>query len=159
MSRTIIATAILGLVIVAALALPASAAQANGNAAGKAAIDPQLKADLWDNHHQYRLEHFDLNVQRATSVIGILDKYGIDTAKPEATLATISGEREALDTALASQDREALKTINQELLSLWKQFAQEVKESIKDHYRGVKAEATATATDAGLTDDSQALSL
>jgi len=156
MSGNIIATAILGLVIVAALALPASAAQANGNAAGKAAIDPQLKADLWDNHHQYRLAHFDLNVQRANSIIGILDKYGIDTTRPQATLSTISGERGALDTALASQDRDALKTINEQLLTLWKQFAQEVKESIKDHYRGAKAGATTTATDAGLADAGQA---
>ncbi|HTY51644.1 MAG TPA: hypothetical protein VMB35_00440 [Methanomicrobiales archaeon] len=159
MSRNIIATAILGLVIVAALALPASAAQADGNAAGKAAVDPQLKADLWANHHQYRLAHFDLNVQRANSIIGILDKYGIDTTQPQATLATISGERGALDTALTNQDRDALKTINQQLLSQWKQFAQEVKQSIRDHYRGAKAATTTTAADAGLTDDSQALSL
>ena len=151
MSKSTIAMALLGLVLVAALVLPASAAQANGNAAGKAAkIDPQLKEDLWANHVQYRLQHFDLNIQRGESVIAILGKYGIDTTNPETTLATISGQRSALETALQNKDRDALKTINTNLASLWKQFAQEVKESIKSHYKVGRA---GSMTGSGVTPD------
>ena len=151
MSKSTIAMAVLGLFLVAALALPVSAAPANGNAAGKAVkIDPQLKEDLWANHVQYRLQHYDLNVQRAQGVITILDKYGIDTTKPEATLATISAQRSALETALTNKDRDALKTINANLLSLWKQFAQEVKESIKSHYKVGRA---GSMTGSGVTPD------
>ena len=147
MSANTIAMAFLGLVLVAALALPVSAAQADGNAAVRVAqIDPQLTADLWANHEQYRLAHFDLNIQRATSIIGILDKYGIDTTRPSATLATISDQRAALKTALDNKDRDALKTINANLLSLWKQFAKDVRDSIRAHYQAGHAGAGSGTT-------------
>ncbi|HVN66718.1 MAG TPA: hypothetical protein VMT31_08915 [Methanomicrobiales archaeon] len=147
MSRNTIAMALLGLVFIAALALPVSAAQADGNTAGKASkIDPQLKNALWANHQEYRLRQFDLNVQRADSVITILDKYGIDTTKPQATLTTISGQRADLEKALEGRDRDSLKTINANLMSLWKQFAQEVRESVKEHYQAGNAGGKGSST-------------
>ena len=146
-SKNIMKGALLAFCLIGMLVLPAAAAPAGQVTAGQAsAIDQGLKDDLWANHHQYRLQEFDLHVQRANSVIGILNKYSIDTTQMQATLTTISGERAALDTALTNQDKESLKTINADLLSLWKQFEQEMKDSVKAHYTAARAAAKTSAT-------------
>jgi hypothetical protein len=134
-AQTMLKGAFLTFCLIGMLAVPVAAA-ANGqglNAQGPA-IDQNLKDDLWANHHQNRLKEFDLHVQRAESVIGILDKYKIDTNKVQATLTTISGKRAALDDALTTKDREELKTINADLVSLWKQIRMEMRDSIKVNY-------------------------
>ena len=70
MSRNTIATAILALILVAAIALPVSAAQGTANAAGQAGkIDPQLKSDLWNTYGQYRLQVYDTRVQGANAIV------------------------------------------------------------------------------------------
>jgi hypothetical protein len=122
--------------LIGMLAVPVAAAAIGDevNTQGQA-IDQNLKDDLWTNHHQNRLKEFDLHVQRAESVIGILEKYNIDTTKVQATLEAISGKRSALDDALKTRDREELKTINADLVSLWKQIRIDVRDSIKTHYR------------------------
>ncbi len=76
-------------------------------------------------------------------MIGILDKYNIDTTEMQATLASISGQRAALDIALTDKDRDSLKTINANLASLRKQFIQEVKESVRSHYSAARPVAQA----------------
>jgi hypothetical protein len=145
-SKTIMKGAFLAFCLIGMLVLPAAAAPAVQATAGQtSAIDQGLKDDLWTNHHQYRLQEFDLHIQRSNSVIGILNKYNIDTTQMQATLTTISGERAALDTALTNQDKESLKTINADLLSLWKQFAQEMRDSVKAHYTAARAAAKASA--------------
>jgi len=145
-SKTIMKGAFLAFCLIGMLVLPAAAAPTGQATAGQtSAIDQGLKDDLWANHHQYRLQEFDLHIQRANSVIGILNKYNIDTTQMQATLVTISGERAALDTALTNQDKESLKTINADLLSLWKQFAQEMRDSLKAHYTAARAAAKASA--------------
>jgi hypothetical protein len=148
-SKTLMKGAFLALCLVGMLVLPAAAATGSQGTTGQAVIDQGLKDDLWANHHQYRLSEFDLHVERANSVIGILDKYSIDTTQMQATLTTISGERAALDTALANKDKAGLRTINANLVSLWKQFAQEMKDSVKGHYTTARAAAKAGATGAG----------
>lgn len=146
-SKTIMKGAFLALCLIGIVVLPAAAATIGQTATGQGSgIDQGLKDDLWANHHQYRLEHFDLNVQRANSVISILNKYDIDTTQMQATLASITGERGALDTALTNKDKESLKTINANLVSLWKQFAQERKDSVKAHYTAARAAAKAGAS-------------
>ena len=146
-SKNIMKGALLAFCLIGMLVLPAAAASAGqGTTVQKAAIDQGLKDDLWANRHTYRLQEFDLHVQRANSVIGILNKYSIDTNQMQATLTTISGERAALDTALTNQDKESLKTINADLLSLWKQFEQEMKDSVKAHYTAARAAAKTSAT-------------
>lgn len=67
----------------------------------------------------------------------------------QATLALITEERAALDTALTNKDKESLKTINANLVSLWKQFAQERKDSVNAHYTASREAAKASA--AGIT--------
>jgi hypothetical protein len=67
-------------------------------------------------------------------VIGVLDTYNIDTDKVQETLTTISGKRAALDEALTTKDREELKTINADLVSLWKQIRMDMRDSIKVNY-------------------------
>jgi hypothetical protein len=142
--------AFLALCLVGMIVLPAAATTAGQATTGQASvIDQGLKDDLWVNHHQYRLQEFDLHVERANSIIGILDKYNIDTTQMQATLTTISGERAALDTALANRDKAGLKTINANLVSLWKQFAQEMKDSVKGHYTAARVAAKTGVTGTG----------
>jgi hypothetical protein len=97
-------------------------------------VEQGLKDDLWANHQQYRLQAFDMNVQRATGVISILNQYGIDTTACTGTLSTIGSKRSSLETALTNKDREGLKTINADLKTLWKQFRTEMRDAIKEHY-------------------------
>jgi hypothetical protein len=152
-SKTLMKGAILAFCIIGMLVLPAAAAPAGqATTTGQAsAIDQGLKDDLWANHHTYRLQEFDLHVQRANSVIAILDKYSIDTTQMQATLTTISSERAALDTALTNKDKDGLKTINAALVSDWKQFAQEMKDAVKVHYTAARAAAKAARTSAAGT--------
>jgi hypothetical protein len=137
--------AFLAFCIIGMMVLPAAAApggQGNGNGAQ---ADQGLKDDLWANHYQYRLSGFDTNVQRATSVIAILNKYNIDTTQPQSTLATISSKRSSLETALSSKDQESVKAINAELKTLWEQFRSEMKESVKAHFTAARAAAKTSA--------------
>jgi len=150
-SKTIMKGAVLAFCIIGMLVLPAAAAGQATTTGQASAIDQGLKDDLWANHHTYRLQEFDLHVQRAGSVITILGKYGIDTTAMQATLATISGERSALDTALTNRDPAALKTINAALVSDWKQFIQETKDAVRAHSTAARTAAKAARTTASGT--------
>lgn len=147
-TRTILNGTFLAFCLVAMLVLPAAAAPAAQATNARAnAIDQGLKDDLWNNHVQNRLAEFDMHVQHATSVIGILNKYGIDTTQMQSTLNTFSGKRTELQTALNNRDKEALKTINSELRELTKQFLKEMRDAIRDHYGKMKAAgSTGTAS-------------
>ncbi|MGA2935333.1 MAG: hypothetical protein ABSD81_09290 [Methanomicrobiales archaeon] len=132
MSRNTISIAILALIIVAAIALPVSAAQANGNGVGQAGkIDPQLKSDLWNTYGQYRLQIYNTRVQGANAVVTVLGNHGCPTGDLTTTVTAIGNERTALSDALTNHDRKALQGVNQQLVSLWKQFRDQAKASIK----------------------------
>lgn len=132
MSRNSIAMAILGLVLVAAIALPVSAAQANGNAVGQAGkIDPQLKSDLWNVYGKYRLQVYDTRVQGANEAVTVLGSHGCPTGDLTTIVTAIGNERTALSDALTNHDRTALQGVNQQLVSLWKQFRDQAKASIQ----------------------------
>ena len=129
--------AFLALCLIGMLVLPASASTTGTITTGKAsAIDAGLKDDLWNSHVQHRLAIYDSNVQYAQNILSTLEKYGIDATPAQATLTTISGKRSDLETALQNRDQAALKTINADLLSLWKEFRTEVKDAIRSHYKG-----------------------
>jgi len=146
-SKTITKGAFLTFCLIGMLVLPVAASTAGQATTGQvSAIDQGLKDDLWANHHQYRLQEFDLHIQRADSVISILDRYYIDTTQMQVTLTTISGERAALDTALTNKDKDGLRIINANLVSLWKQFALEMKESVRAHYTAARPALRASAT-------------
>jgi len=141
-SKTMLKGAIVAFCLIGMLVLPVAAAPSGQVAKGNASvIDQGLKDDLWANHQQYRLQGFDTNVQRATSVIAILSKYGVDTTTCQSTLATISGERSALETALSAKDQAGLKAVNADLKTLWEQFRTEMKDAVKAHY-GTRAKTT-----------------
>jgi hypothetical protein len=110
--------------LAAVLALPVAALP---NAAEKAAIDPGLKDELWTIHTQHRLDRFDSNVEAARKAVAALEKSGYETSGLSATVDAISGHRDALSAALEARDRQELRSINKELLSLWKEFRQEMK--------------------------------
>jgi|GEM_PF-5726807 hypothetical protein len=86
------------------LVLPTAAAPA-GQATSSHAIDQGLNDDLWNNHQQYRLQRFRYERAMATSMISILNKYGIDTTTCQNTLLTISSQRTAFETALTAKDK------------------------------------------------------
>jgi hypothetical protein len=149
--KTTIKSAFIALCIIGMLVFPAAAAPAGQGTSSKvSAFDQGLKDDIWENHKQYRMQIFDLNVQRATSVIGILNKYGIDTTSCQATLTTISGKRSELDTALTARDQEKLKTVNAGLRTLWQQFRTAVKDAVKGHYGKGSAGSSTALTSSGL---------
>jgi hypothetical protein len=149
--NTILRSAFIAFCLIGILVLPVSAAPAvQGTTAKVSTVDQGLRDDLWANHQQYRLQAFDMNVQRATGVISILNKYGIETTACSGTLSTISGKRSALETALTNKDKDGLKTVNADLKTLWQQFRTEVRDAIKDHYGNKAAGTTASSTTAGL---------
>jgi hypothetical protein len=132
MSRNTIGMAILCLVLVALVALPVSAAQANGNGVGQAGkIDPQLKSDLWNTYGKYRLQVYDTRVQGANEAVSVLGSHGCTTGDLTTTVTAIGNERTALSDALTNHDRKALQGVNQQLVSLWKQFREQAKASIR----------------------------
>jgi hypothetical protein len=147
-TNTILKGAFVAFCLIGMLVLPAAAAPAGqGTVAKVSTVDQGLKEDLWANHQQYRLQAYDMNVQRATSVISILNKYGIDTTACTGTLSTISGKRSALEAALTNKDREGLKTVNADLRTLWQQFRTQMRDAIRDHYsRKTSSSSIATAT-------------
>jgi hypothetical protein len=133
--NTMLKGAFVAFCLIGMLVLPAAAAPTGQATTVKAsAVDQELRDDLWASHQQYRLAEFDLNGQRANSVITILGKYGLDTTTCQSTLSTISGKRPALETALTTKDKEGLKTINSELKTLWQQFRSDIRDSVKSHY-------------------------
>lgn len=135
-------SAFFALCLISMLVLPASAAQTGQTATVKGhAIDQGLKEDLWASHQHYRLQRFDLNVEQATGVIAILDRYGIDTTACQNTLSIISSKRSDLEAALSAHDRAKLKTINAELKTLWKQFLKDIRDALREHYGGREAAA------------------
>jgi len=138
--QTIVNGVFLAFCLVGMLVLPAAAAPVGqGTNVNANAIDKGLKDDLWNNHVTERMQEFNLHIQHATDVIVILNKYGIDTTQMQNTLNFISAKGTELQTALNNKDKDALKTINNDLKELWKQYLQEMRDSIKDHYGKLKA--------------------
>lgn len=148
--KNLLAGAIVALCIIGILALPASAEQSTTTTLGTGAklnnMDQGLKDDLWANHMQYRLARYDMNVEKAGAVIGILQKYSIDPSDCSATLDNIKAGRTDLQSALQSRDREKLKAVNEQLKTLWKQFLNEVRDTIRSHYGKGAAGSVAAST-------------
>ncbi len=141
-NATIMKGAVIACCLIGMLVLPVAAAPAGQ---GNTTIDPGLINDLWSAQEQHRLAVFDANVAHANNVIGILDKYNIDTAAMQATLSQISGQRPALESAFTNQDRTGLKSVNQQLQTLWKQFRQDAKTAVRDHYKAAAKTRTSSA--------------
>jgi len=151
MSTRNIGIAILGLVIVAALALPASAA-ATSNGNGQAGqINSGLKDSLWNTYAKYRLQIYNTRVDGANEIISDLGNYGCPTSDLQTTVTAIANEGSALQDALTNHDRDALKTVNQDLVKLWQQFRQQARASIKAcSVQPVTTNSATTTSGAGL---------
>ena len=148
MSTKTIGIAILGLVIVAALALPVSAAATDGSGqAGQ--INSGLKNDLWNTYAKYRLQVYNTRVEGANEIVSDLGNYNCPTSDLQATVTAIGNEGTALQDALNGHDRKALQTVNQDLAKLWQQFRQQARASIKAcSVSPVTAGSSATTTEA-----------
>ncbi len=134
---TIFKGALVAVCLTSMLVLPSAAAQNGRGMNGKspaAATDPGLKENLWNSRMQYRLQVFDMHVQHAQDVIGILPTYNIDTMRMQGALFMFSGrKRTELRTALQNRNREARKAINAELTTVGDQFLKEMRDAIRDH--------------------------
>ena len=145
-SHTLMKGAFLAFCLAGLLVLPAAAA---GQAPSTA--DQGLRNDLWSRRGRTRLSVFDMNVQHANDIIGILNQYSIDTTQMQSTLTRISAERPALQSAFTSEDRSALRTANQQLVTLWKQYMQEMQAAVRGHYaKSSPATVSGTTGTAGL---------
>ena len=126
---------ILGLCLVGMLVIPVAAAPGATHqvkaAQTNSTLPQAVKDDLWSVHLKYRLQQFDQNIQKATDIIGVLDKYQYDTTALKATLAEITAKRPALESAVSAKDKNALKTVNLELVNLWKEFGKTTKSVLK----------------------------
>jgi hypothetical protein len=126
---------VLGLCLVGMLAMPVAAAPGAAHLGTanltKPAVPQAVKDDLWDVHMKYRLQQFDLNVQKATDGTGVLDRYQYNTTALKATLAGIIAKRPALDAAVSAKDKGALKIVNAELINLWKEYGKTVRTVLK----------------------------
>lgn len=127
----LLAGALICLIGILAVPVAARAPGMHSNVSEKNQIDPGLKAELWTIHMNHRLDRFDGNVETAGEVIDALDKYSYDTTALEGILDDISGKRDALEDALEARDRDALRDVNQDLLQLWKDLRQEVRQLFK----------------------------
>ena len=130
MSTKTIGIAILGLVVVAALALPVSAVATSGNSqAGQ--INSGLKDSLWNTYATYRFQVYSTRVKGANEIVSDLGQYNCPTSDLQATATAIGDEGSALQQALNAHDRKALQTVNQDLAKLWKEFRQQARASVK----------------------------
>ncbi|MCU0631056.1 MAG: hypothetical protein MUF37_07890 [Methanoregulaceae archaeon] len=133
--KSMIGLVILGLCLAGMLVMPVAAAPGAIHQAKTDKVNPAIpqdvKDDLWNVHMKYRIQQFDLNVQKATDVIGVLDKYQYDTTAMKATLSEIMAKKPALQSAVSAKDKDALKSVNQELVNLWKEYGKTVKTVLK----------------------------
>lgn len=146
-----IAGALFACCLLGMLVLPVSAAsdvqQMNARAG---TIDAGLAEDLFKTHMENRLEIFDMHVQHAKDIIGVLEAHGIDASGPQGILDQFESMRPELEQALTSHDRDALRTVNEKLADLTKQFLNAVREAIRASAgTGTAAAATGILLPAG----------
>jgi len=89
---TILGLCLGGMLVIPVAAAPGAAHQVKA-AQTNSTIPQAVKDDLWSIHMKYRLQQLDLNIQKATDMIGVLDKYQYNTTALKATLAEITGPR------------------------------------------------------------------
>lgn len=122
------------LCLFAILAVPASASASGAGITGPARnqIDPGLKDALWSIHVQHRLYDFDRHIEAAGDAITALDDYGYDTTDLSGILTDIGGKKGGLTGALNARDRAALKDVNTDLRTLWKEYRQELRQILRE---------------------------
>jgi len=111
-------------------AAPVAAHQVNA-ARANSTVPQDVANDLLGVHLKYRLQQFDLNIQKATDVIGVLDKYHYDTVSLKTTLAEIQAKRPALESAITAKNKDVIRAVNLEIINLWKEFGKNIKNVLK----------------------------
>jgi hypothetical protein len=125
------AGAILCLFSILAVPVAAVATETQTTVSGNNQIDPGLKDELWTIHTNHRLDRYDDNVETAREVVDAVDSYGYDTTAISNIMDDIRGKRETLADALEARDRQALNEVNRDLLDLWKDFRQNLRQLLK----------------------------
>ena len=129
LAKALLALCLVGMIVLPAAAAPSASAERTGK---MSKVDPGLQDDLWNVHKDYRLKIYGLHVEKAQAVTGVLEEHGCDVTELNDILARVEEQREPLTTALANRDRDALKTINQELHQIGQEFRKQVRDTIRE---------------------------
>jgi TolA-binding protein len=79
----------------------------------------------------YRLKLLDLRIESASELLATFEENGVDMSEARAVLARIGDLREELAAAFEAGDRDAVKEIYEELVPLWKEFRDTVREAAR----------------------------
>jgi hypothetical protein len=95
-------------------------------------INESLKEDLWAIHADYRMKNFVLQLEQGQQIISALHSYGYEAGDLESSLADIESLETNLSDALVSQNRSALKQVDKDIRSTWKDFYKSLRSLIRD---------------------------
>jgi hypothetical protein len=123
----------------------ALAASINASVMAQAATLQTLENTWWTDRQTARMDEFATNDQRRNGVLSNLTAKGVDVSRAQAVENQIQQEGTVLNAALTSRDESAIKTANEDLATLNKQFAELVKGyRSAAHTRKVTATTTVT---------------
>ena len=104
----------------------------NAHSMGVAACIQQCPDDVWDIISTHKLSIFDLRVDTATALIALYEEKGFDVTDARVILDEIKDMREDLSAALESRDKDELKTVYEDISSLWKDLRKEFRQWLKN---------------------------
>ncbi|MDD1671541.1 MAG: hypothetical protein LUO82_00885 [Methanomicrobiales archaeon] len=123
---------LIGLCLLTIIVTPVAATPQENTGKGKEQmISEGLKSDLWNIHKNYRMQFFQLRVERANAINQTLAEHGCDVGSLETAVQQIEDHEDSLRQALKDKDRRELREINQELVQLWREFRKGVRESVR----------------------------
>jgi hypothetical protein len=93
-------------------------------------INESLKEDLLTIHADYRMKNFALQLEQGQQISSALHNYGYETGDLESSLTDIECMGTNLSDALDSQNRSALKQVDKDIRSTWKNFFASLRSTI-----------------------------
>ena len=86
-----------------------------------------LKDHYWDIRKGNVIENFDIRVERAQSVLGLLEERGYDVSEAQAKLADINELRDGLEAAIIARDNLEIISVSVDSLELSRELAEIVR--------------------------------
>jgi hypothetical protein len=126
----------------------ALAAAVNASVTAQAGTIASLENAWWTARTTARMDEFAANDARRTATIANLTAKGVDVTQAQSLESQIRDAGAALSAALASHDEKAVKTANEQLAALDKQFAEIVKGYHAAKVKKAKATPAVTGTSA-----------
>ena len=94
-------------------------------------INESLKEELWAIHADYRMKIFEIQLEQGQQIISVLDGYGYETGNLETSLGDIERVETNLSDTLETQNRSALKQVDKDIRSTWKDFFKSLRSLIR----------------------------